>query len=134
MLAETAEKLRLQHDAELERLVEQKVVKSSTDDLASTEAEGRRACELEQATLALRLFTAATDTTATDTAQETHTQTREIRKRRRTRCSQEPPSQAQKSLASAQKHLDGIARRNRLIDEYIDQIQKYRTAKMEVDH
>lgn len=108
---------------------------TTCDDLASTEAEGRRGCELEQATLAVRLFTAATDTTATDTAQETHTQTTgETRKRRRTRCGQEPPSQAQKSLASVQKHLHGIARRNRLIDEYIDKIQKYRTAKMEVDH
>ena len=135
-LVRSAKKLRLQHDTEWEGLVKAGVVKpiDAVDDLASTEVEDMRDQELERAASAALLFTAATSTTptdmaATDTAKETCTQkTRKPRVRR----GQKPPSHAQKCLQSPQSPIDDISRGNDLVDEYVHNTQKYRTAKAEV--
>lgn len=137
-LARSAQKLRLQHDAEWEGLVKADVVKplGACDDLRSTEVEDMRGRELERAARAARSFTAVTGTTATDTAatdmvKETRTQpTRKPRARR----GQQPPSHTQKSLQSSQSPIDDIARRNDLVNEYVHDTQKYQTAKAEVDY
>jgi hypothetical protein len=131
--ARSAQKLRVQHDAGWEGLVKAGVVEpiDAVGDLASTEVEDMRERELERVARAARSFTAATCTTATDTAKETCTQTT---RRPRTRHGQNIPSHPQKSLQSPQSPIDGIAPRNDLVDEYVHNTQKYQSAKAETDH
>lgn len=136
-LSMSAQKLQLQHDVEWEGLIKEEVVKplDTYDDVASMEAEDMRGRELEKAARAARSFTAVTDTAAADATKKTHTETtRNPRKPGGTRRGQKPASHAQKSLQSAQTHLDDIARRKDLVDKYLHNTQKFQTAKVEVDY
>ena len=101
-LAKSAQKLRLQHDAEWEGLVEARVVNplNANDDVASTEVEDMRDRELERAARAARSLTAKTSATATkmtaiDTAKDTRIQTA---RNPSTVRGQKPRSRAQESL------------------------------------
>ncbi|KAK1774723.1 hypothetical protein QBC45DRAFT_31931 [Copromyces sp. CBS 386.78] len=122
-LTPSVRKLRPQHDAEWEKLVKAGVVgpRDTCDDLASTEARAMRLRELDEAAFAARVrsFTAATGTTTTTTARKT---------------SKTPPTNTWESLQSAQIHLEDITRRNKLVDEYLHNTKKYRSAKAEADH
>ncbi len=131
-LARFVEKLRPQHDVEWEKLVKAEVVKPSDtyDDPASAEVENLRRRELEVASRGMRLFMAATDASTTDTSE---TDTSETDTAQKAHAQSARQSRKRKSQQSTPSHHDDIARRNKFIDEYLHNTQKYRKVKAEAD-
>jgi hypothetical protein len=133
-----ARKLRRQQDAEWEGLVRAGLVEplKTYDELTSMEIENMRERELRRATLAKRSSTAATSTTVTaaaaiDVVEEMQSQT--VRNPRSCR-SQQPQNHTQKNMQSFSSPIDVIARRDDVVDKYVDNTPKYRIASAEARH